>query len=241
MKRFWEIDFFRGIAVILMVVFNYAFALQYLRVLYLDLGWAFWWLFPRLIAGMFIFIAGVSVSVSRSRLKNESAAKRKYILRGAKIFSLGLLITLATLVFVPSSFVVFGILHLLGSSIAVSPLFLRMRSRHLLIFAAGSLAAGVYLQTTAVSFPWLLWLGFVPEDFSTLDYFPLLPWLGIFLLGMAFGSRFYKNARRRFSMPEQPAASGVFCFLGRRSLWIYMAHVPLLVLVLSLLGAVFFI
>ena len=79
MERFWEIDFFRGSAVILMIIFNYAFALRYFGIYDVDLGFLFWWLFPRLIAGAFIFIAGLSLAVSYSRLKGKRIIYRKLV------------------------------------------------------------------------------------------------------------------------------------------------------------------
>lgn len=237
MTRFWEIDFARGVAVILMVIFNYAFVLRYFGIYIFD-GFLFWWLFPRAIGAVFIFIAGLSLSISYSRLKNKGKAYRKYILRGAKIFSLGLLITLATLLVVPSAFIVFGILHFLGAAITLSPLFLRMRNSYLLIAAAVTIATGFYLQTLTFEFPWLLWLGFVPENFFTLDYFPLFPWIGIMLAGTYAGNVLYKNARRK-KLPQMKG-SKLFCLLGRKSLLIYMLHQPLLIVILFLLGYTIF-
>ena len=74
--RFWEIDAVRGIAVILMVLFNYAFALDYLRIYTLTEGWGFWWLFPRIVAGTFIFLAGISLTISCSRNGKTSRFRR---------------------------------------------------------------------------------------------------------------------------------------------------------------------
>ncbi|MBI2232606.1 MAG: DUF1624 domain-containing protein [Candidatus Aenigmarchaeota archaeon] len=236
MERFWEIDFFRGSAVILMIIFNYAFALRYFGIYDLDLGFLFWWLFPRLIAGAFIFIAGLSLAVSYSRLKDRKTSYRKYVSRGLVVFSLGLLITLVTFFLVPSVFVMFGILHFIGAAVMLSPLFLKLGRKYILVAALSSLAAGIYLQGFSVSFPWLLWLGFIPENFITLDYFPLLPWLGVFLLGIYFSGVLYKNGRRSFKISEQPAVSRLVCLLGRNSLMIYMLHQPLLAIALLLLN-----
>src|SRR3989338_3723545 len=116
MKRLWEIDFLRGFAVVLMVFFNYAFALRFLGVYSMSAGWLFWFLFPRIIAGMFIFLVGVSLTLSHSKAKGtkKTEAKAKYIFRGAKILGYGMLATLATWLYLKQGFVVFGILHLIG-------------------------------------------------------------------------------------------------------------------------------
>ncbi len=236
MERFWEIDVFRGIAVILMVIFNYIFALRYLNIYSFDGGFLFWWLFPRLIAGTFIFIAGMSVWISYSALKDKKPAYKRYISRGLKIFSLGILITAITFSFIPSSFVAFGILHFIGLAVIISPLFLRPSRKYLLIAAFASLAIGIYLQNFPVSFPWLLWLGFVPENFSSIDYFPFFPWFGIFLLGLYSSGFLYNKSRRLFKAPKEPASSKFVSLLGRNSLTIYMLHQPLLIIILMLLN-----
>lgn len=235
MERFWEIDFFRGIAVILMAIFNYSFALSYLGIYSPGWGFIFWWLFPRMIAGMFIFIAGISLSVSYARLKEKKGARRKYGLRGLKIFSLGMLITASTLLFVPSVAIFFGILHFIGAAIMLSPLYLRRRNNHLLAAAIASIAIGIYLQGMTAGFPWLLWLGIAPE-FSTLDYFPVFPWIAIVLLGLYSGNTLYAKGRRRFEAPKQMKLAYPAVVLGRNSLLIYMLHIPVLMLILLLLG-----
>jgi uncharacterized membrane protein len=86
---------------------------------------------------------------------------------------------------------------------------------------------GVFLQSmVTVDFPWLLWLGVVPNQFSTLDYFPLLPWFGVVLLGVFIGNGVYKNNTRVFQLKDYSHTIVVrgLCFLGRYSLIIYLLH-----------------
>lgn len=232
--RFWEIDFVRGIAVVLMVVFNYAFALDYLHIYTATNGWLFWWLFPRLAAGTFILVAGVSAVVSYQR--NKSVKRR--VRRGAMIFGWGLLITLVTFIFVPQETVWFGILHLIGLSVMLSPLLIKLEKYNLPVGLAIALI-GFYIGNITIGSPLLLWLGFVPYNFATLDYFPVLPWLGVFLVGMYFGMRFYTKGKRTFNIKE-PRGAGIINFIGRHSLFIYLIHQILLLFVLysfGLLGA----
>lgn len=224
--RYWEIDFFRGIAVILMIIFNYAFTLRYFNVFAVDAGWAFWWLFPRLIASIFIFLAGVSMALSYNKTKKANV-HRKFIFRGLKIFGYGLIITLVTWLFFPEDFIVFGILHFIGLSVILSIPFLKIRRNNLnLLFALIFLAIGVYLSSVVFDSSWLLWLGFAPFNFHTFDYFPLLPWFGVVLLGLSFGNLLYPEGKRAFKIKE---ISSPLCFLGRHSLVIYLLHQVVLV------------
>ena len=226
MKRFWEIDAARGAAVVLMVLFNYSFTLDYLKLFTLTEGWGYWWLFPRLVAGTFIFIAGIAVTISYSR--NGKTAKR-----GAKIFSLGLLITAATYLLVPEAAVWFGILHFIGLSVILSPLFMKWKPIDTAVAGMIIIAAGAWLNGMVFDFPWLMWLGFIPV-FTTLDYFPLLPWLGVFLTGMAAGKKYYSKGKRRFAIKETQVP--LINFLGRHSLIIYLLHQPVLLIILRISG-----
>ncbi|MBI4018163.1 MAG: DUF1624 domain-containing protein [Candidatus Aenigmarchaeota archaeon] len=234
-KRFWELDFSRGCAVLLMIIFNYAFALRFFGISEIVSGEFFWFWFPRFVGAMFISIAGISLAISYART-GKKGIHGKYLRRGLSIFLLGMLITLATWAFVPHQAVLFGILHLIGASVIMAPLFLRLGKWNVLLGLALT-AAGIYLSGFSLDTPWLLWLGLQPHGFATLDYFPLLPWFGIFLLGMAAGSALYKHGKRNFRIKEtKNLLASSMVFLGRNSLAIYLLHIPFLLVLLGALG-----
>ena len=65
---------------------------------------------------------------------------------------------------------------------------------------------------------------------------PLLPWLGVLWFGTLVGGWWLREA----SSPPAWKAVGLWsalAWLGRRSLWVYMLHQPLLMAVLSLVKA----
>ncbi len=229
MKRLWEIDFLRGLAIVLMVIFNYSFALKYLNIHLLTTGELYWWVFPRFIASMFIFIVGVSIVLSSPK-KNYI----KYLNRGLKLFFLGILITIATFLYVPQDTIWFGILHFIGLSVILGPLFLKASERVLLLSALVSMLTGYYLNSFTFDFPWLLWLGFIPMGFSTLDYFPFFPWFSLVLVGMFFGRVMYKD-KKQFK-PKMFRGSSILSFMGRHSLLIYVLHQPILLGLLYVMG-----
>jgi len=114
MNRFWEIDFFRGIAIIRMLIFNYSFALSFLGLYTFKEGL----LFPGLAAYIFIFLSGLCLTISYNRIKKKSSNMyKKFSLRGLKIFGYGILITIITYIAFPQFFIIFGILHFIGISI----------------------------------------------------------------------------------------------------------------------------
>jgi len=236
-ERLWEIDFFRGIAIILMIIFNWSFALLYLKVYALNGGFLYWHVFPRFIGGMFIFLAGLSLTLMYSQIKNKKDSHKKFFSRGLKIFGYGLLITAITYLTFPEAFIIFGILHFIGISIILGSFFLKYDKLNL-VLGLLIILFGFYLQSFSFNFSYLLWLGFIPQNFYTFDYWPILPWFGVTLLGIFFGNLLYKNGKRSFKIKDfsNSLITKFLDFLGRNSLSIYLIHQPLLVIILLALG-----
>jgi len=70
----------------------------------------------------------------------------------------------------------------------------------------------------------------------TVDYFPIFPWFGLCLVGIATGHWLYKENKRRFSIPDLSKYKPVsaFSWLGKHSLVIYLVHQPIIAGVLFL-------
>lgn len=242
-QRFWEIDFLRGIAIIMMVLYHLLYNLHYFAHYNVNVYSGFWLYFARATATTFIFLVGVSLTISFSKAKKISLDEKKlflkYLIRGLKIFSWGLIITLVTWVFLREGCVVFGILHLIGISIILAYPFLRFHSWNLLIGLL-LIFSGLYLKGLTFNFSWLVWLGVKPAHFYTVDYFPLLPWFGIVLIGLFFGNLLYPDHSRKFQLSNLSSFSviKIFCFLGKHSLLIYLIHQPLIIVLLYLFGLV---
>ncbi|WP_214019896.1 heparan-alpha-glucosaminide N-acetyltransferase [Methanoculleus sp.] len=237
-ERYWEIDLARGIAVVTMILFHSAFDLNFFGVLPLDVSDGLLRMLAYLTASTFIFLVGVSFTISYARTSQRLDGRDlalKYVRRGLTIFGYGLVITAVTWLFLPSVYVVFGILHFIGIAILLAPLFVRFDPQNLILASIACLIAGYV--TNLVPGPWpLLWLGIHPASFSSLDYVPLLPWFGLVLVGMACGSLFYPEGRRGFPLPAGPAFARPLDFLGRHSLVIYFLHQPIILLVIAVLA-----
>ena len=214
--RYPEIDIARGAAVILMLLFHSFFDAHYFGKI--ELSGDFWYYFPRFIGGMFIFISGYTLSV----VKPDFSRLRRKVL---KLAALSLAITAVTLVFVPEKTVVFGIIHFFTLATLLGYLFLRFPKIHLPAGIA-LFFAGIALNQIRVGTNMLVWLGLMPYGFTTLDYYSLLPWFGVFLLGMFFGN----VARPKGANLNVPVVS----FLGKNSLKIYVIQHPVIILLLHL-------
>lgn len=236
-SRLWEIDCTRGIAILMMIVFHTVFDLSFFALYPVDVAGGFWRYFAYATASLFLIVAGVSLVVSHARAAatlSGFALAEKFFLRGAGIFALGLLVTFATWLYLHEGFVVFGILHLIGVSVMLSPLFFRFRKWNIVLGLA-CIAAGFFVS--ALHGPaFLLPLGIMPPGFASVDYTPLFPWFGMVLVGLGLGNFLYAGGVRQFSLRPLPEIFvAPLSFLGRHSLVIYLVHQPVIILLLGFL------
>ncbi|HEV8289852.1 MAG TPA: heparan-alpha-glucosaminide N-acetyltransferase [Candidatus Norongarragalinales archaeon] len=220
MTRFWQVDAARGLAVVMMIASNFVTDLQYFG--HFD-GGAFWQYFALATGALFVFIAGFSLELARRHGKTT----REFAKRGIVLLLLGFLITLVTWWFIPKDFVRWGVLHLLGASILLAQPLAKMGRELLLVLGLLLIAGGVLAGEMAASSDGFAFLGFKSAGFSSVDYFPLLPWFGVFLLGIF--------AAKSFELKESSPRAGWMGWLGRNSLAVYMVHQPVLLLVVFLL------
>ncbi len=231
-------DLLRGIAVVAMVLYHFSYDLAYFGLF--DIRFfrsGFGLETGRVIGGTFIFLAGLSLTLSyRRSLASRSSGREpfgKYLRRGVRIFSYGLLITFLTWIFVPGEMIIFGVLHLIGASIILAYPFLRLKLTNVAL-GIGCIVIGSYLRNFEVDSPWLVWMGGAP-GFFMLDYWPILPWFGVVLLGVFAGNVLYGGASKRAAGSTPPLIRPL-AFLGRHSLPVYLVHQPVLLAALILLG-----
>lgn len=239
-RRFWEIDTIRGIAVILMIFYHFVFDLVYFGAYRATMYAGPWQLFARSIGTTFIFLLGVSLTLRYNQLQPKLGGRQlflKFLLRGAKIFGWGLVITVVTYFILERGMVVFGILHLLGLSTILAYSFLRSRWASL-VAGLVVIGLGFYARSTVSASPWLLWLGVKQIGRYMVDYYPLIPWFGVALLGVFAGFTLYPGGSPRFSLPDVSHTAPIrgLTFLGRHSLLIYLIHQPIMLAILIVVG-----
>ncbi len=263
-ERYWEVDALRGIAIIMMIIYHFVWDLWYWQVLPNVVLWdGFWKYWQRLTAGTFLVLLGISLTIAyrreRRRQGTDARLYPQFFWRGVKIFGLGMLITLVVTV-ARVGYVDFGILHLLGFATMASYPLLRFKWLNLGLWAVFSLAGksianvrwdgmwyiphfGNWLgEPLFVDGRWLVPLGVTPTDYAAVDYFPIVPWFGVVLLGVFLGNLLYSAHVRHFSLGNwgDGFPFSAFEFLGRHSLLIYLVHQPLLLLALILVGVLHF-
>lgn len=223
-NRIWELDAFRGLCILGMVIVHFIFDLTEL---YEIIRWDAPALFSFVLnwGGMlFVLLSGICATLgSRS------------IHRGIIVFFCGMLCTAVTvgmyLLDMAESYIIirFGVLHCLGICMILWPLFKKLPTWMLGVIGTVLIALGLWLQDIYVTTDLLFPLGLVTTKFSSSDYFPLLPNLGYFLLGSVLGRTLYRG--KQTLLPTVNAKNPILRFLvfcGQQSLLIYLLHQPIL-------------
>jgi len=145
-----------------------------------------------------------------------------------------MLVTGATLLVIPQRYVRFGILHSIGVALLVAPAVARL-GRWCAPAGVALIAAGIAISPIQSDIPGLFVVGVRPPGLRTVDYWPLLPWFGVFALGIALGRALYPAGRRGAladRLARRVSTHGPvrrFDAPGRRSLLIYLVHQPVLI------------
>ena len=222
-KRIWELDAFRGICIIGVVLVHFVYDLVELYEI-VDWDYPRWFSYIKAYGGtLFIVLSGICVTLGSRSVK-----------RGVIVVGGGMLCTAATYLMFRSGFdqsimIYFGVLHCLGCCMLLWPMYKALPWWALLFHGIILTAAGILINEIAAPQPWLVAVGFRLQGFASSDYFPLLPNLGFFLTGAALGRLLYKNKQSLIpAVTEKTALVRPFCFCGRHSLWIYLIHQPVL-------------
>ena len=228
-KRIWELDAFRGLCIIGVVLVHLIYDLVDL---YEIVKWDYpgWFAFIKDWGGiLFLLLSGVCVTLGSRSLR-----------RGGIVLLCGVICTAVTYAmhrmgFGKSIIIYFGVLHCLGICMLLWPTYKNMPWWALLVHGLVLAALGLYLEhlltgrALSTTEPWLMPFGLYWQGFASSDYFPILPNLGYFLIGAAIGKTLYRNKESLLPMiNERSPILRCLQFCGRHSLWIYLLHQPIL-------------
>jgi uncharacterized membrane protein len=224
-ERFIELDIIRGFAISVMIFFHLVWDLEYFGLSQFDKEmYSYSAYFPTI----FFVLVGICLVIS-----SQHRTTGQLLFRGAWVFGIGLIITAVTTVIIPDKPVTFGVLHCIGCSIILSTFFIRFKAYNLVIapfLILGGLSIGNFYVHDPSFFH--LAIGLHQENLwtYTVDYFPLLPWFGVTLLGLGAGNILYKDGKRQFVFPDISHLIPVkaMSFLGKNSLIIYLLHQPVI-------------
>ncbi len=217
------LDAWRGIAVLVMIGWHFCWDLRMTGLAPgLRMGGPLAAAVRIFIAASFVLLAGVSCRFSRSNAR-----------RGLRTLGCAAAVTLAP--WLAGSPVWFGILHLLGCCMLLYA-WLGPRLEKLPELPAAAVWLALFLLFYGVCFrvrvsvPGLWMFGFRTETFRSADWYPLFPWLFLFLAGAVAGGRIRRSGAAWTRRPASP----ILTWPGRRALWIYLIHQPVLLGLLAL-------
>ncbi len=248
--RIFELDFLRGLALVMMCLDHLAYdlyclpywfplsdhpLLETLGAFGESVAFSSWRLVLHyLFAPLFLLLAGVGSALSRRPLR-----------RCLQIAGAAVAITLATVLmdlwFDAGATIVFGVLSAMavGAFLCWLCSLLGERVGKFVALALGTAVIAVGFALKWYDAPILYSLG--PEDFWGVvlgtarygaDWFPVFPASGVLPIGYFLGKILYPVRESR--IPALRGKDCLLCQIGRKSLWIYLFHQPVLVGILYL-------
>ena len=205
-----SLDLMRGVAIIMMVAFHFIYDLNSFGFTDIPLftHWAgtAWRI---LIVFLFLSAVGISLVIAHSK----TLKLKKFIKRQIYLGIAALIVSAGTYVMFPDGWVYFGILHLIWVSSLIAIFFINLPKTSLLI-------AAIILISSILGQPNFTILSNIFEQYlplSSVDYYPLFPWLSFVFIGIYLG--------------HYPHYQKVFTFrlnwlevIGKHALIIYLTH-----------------
>ncbi len=240
-SRLVVLDWLRGLTLVAMAAYHAMWDMVYIfrtDIPWYRSQWGFIW--QQSICWTFILLSGFCFRLGKHPLK-----------RGLMVFAGGVVVSLVSIVVMPQSAIRWGVLTLMGSCMLLMiPLNKPLQRVNpylglgvsFLLFGATRYAArgyvGFFSKALLVLPQWLYqnlltaWLGFPGTEFASTDYFPIVPWLLLYLCGYFLYGIFQRNSwLMLLQKPTIPALE----WLGRNSLLLYMLHQPVIYGVLLLI------
>ena len=228
-NRLVHIDALRGLAIVLMVIYHFCFDLSYFGLAPFDFYEDSFWLHTRtLILSLFLGLVGVSLVLAHRRRLNVM----RFLRRLGLIAASASLVSLATWWMFGERYVFFGVLHFIAVASVLGLLFLRAGWLNL-IAGVGVIVFATRYQSAWFDAPGRRWIGLMTHKPQTEDYVPLLPWLGVVLLGLFAAPYIVRWSSRLGDVGRNAAATRWLAVAGRHSLAIYLIHQPILIGALS--------
>jgi uncharacterized membrane protein len=219
LDRLDRLDALRGLAMVWMACFHFAFDLNHFGLLqprhnvYTDPLWTGQ---RTAIVSLFLLCAGAGQAAA---LQAGQPAAR-FWRRWAQVAGCALLVSAGSALMFPRSWISFGVLHGMAVMLLAARL-LAPAGRWLWPLGLLCLLLPWWVQHPAFDTPFTHWVGLVTRKPVTEDWVPVLPWLGVLLWGLALRGRGLHGAL--------PRALAPLAALGRWPLSFYMLHQPVLI------------
>ena len=237
--RAWELDFLRGIALIMMLFMHMSWDVRYefgFDVFgYLEAPW-FWSFIHPVIVVLFVSVSGICCTFSRNNIKRGlkllAATVGMYTATFVinKVTGIECLILFNVLAVLTCGIFIYALISAIEKKINMNPnvtnVIMGLTGLYIVI-----VGCDIHYMDYSTENPIFLPIGFdIPNLPNMADYMPLFPWLGVFLIGCVIGRMCYKE--KKTLVPKESrvmtAVARPVEFIGRHSLIIYLVHQPVI-------------
>ena len=235
MNRLYIIDFIRGCAIIMMIIFHIFLSFNLFSNKNYNLYNGILNYLGLISRNLFIFISGISLFLSYKNYKKKQF-NNKHFNRLIILLICALIITILTYIVMPDKYIIFGILHYMFLSFLIIIIYLNIFDiKYIYIFFGltllfNNLKYVVYNNNTILNYI-LHILGFNPYYKNTIDYFPLKKWLWKSILGLIIAKNIDLKKIQNLIPNSFNLDKNIITKLGKNSLFIYMFHIPILYLI----------
>lgn len=222
-KRYPEIDALRGIALLMMLVLHAIWCLDYLD---FNVNMTIYFIQP-IVPALFLIVAGISLHLSCCRNNDYTKWLKSSIRKSIVLITLGLMITIVSVIFFPNMPVIIGILTCIGLCSLMGIVLVRLNVDVLIVITTFLIMLGFAISNISIGNNYLSYIIGFKTSIPSIDYFPILPWLWCLSFGIIIGRSWYPNGIRDFKImfPEKLTS---LCWMGKHSLVIYLIHQPII-------------
>ena len=245
MKRFYEVDFIKGVAVILMVIFHYFYFGTQMGKLNYNTNEGLLFIMGKLAHITFIFMVGINLVITRLNQKDmtDQEYRQDQYKRLLFIICVATFISFFTYLTFPNNWIKFGILHFIPVGIF---LLLPLVKRPNVALMVATVLESIYqlieagylteLNQYVPEIPAFI-LGLYNYRFAALDHFAIIKYLPVMALGVYTGNQIYTYKNRKIKqlnyLDNVLTKENVIVKLGKHSLGIYIAHLVIIYLYFS--------
>lgn len=252
--RAFELDALRGLSIVMMLCHHFIFDVRYIfdidAFAFQD-SKIFNYIAQPLFLCIFLCVSGICCQFSKNNL-------RRAVRMGIAALTLSAMMSVFSIIFEEGLFVFFNILHLLTVGTLIYWFVERLEARkakkesmqqnEIIIIQSRN---NVYFLIVAMVFllglqviPEIsgnvntylfLPLGILPRDYLPMgDYLPMIPWLGVFIIGIVIGRSIYREKKSIFPgvPPTFLKLTRPFEWVGKNSLAVYLLHQPVMLAIL---------
>jgi uncharacterized membrane protein len=233
LQRLPVVDLVRGLAIVQMIAYHFVYDMSYFGWLHIEMtqepGWIAW---RNAIVSQFLLISGVGVGLGNAAGRSGARFWRRW----GQIAASAALVSLASAWLFGPRLIWFGILHFVAVALLLARPLAPLGPLNALLGVA-LLALGLTVHDARFDPAWVSWIGLAAHKPATEDYVPLLPWFGVFTIGIGLAGLW---RQRGFALPPSwqrldSAPSRTLRALGRWPLTVYLLHQPIMMAVLFLL------